>query len=164
MNIFPPTIIFRHRKERLQKCSLRGIETREDMRFYAYPLSEVPDVSGYVVLSLDAPLMTEADGGRGLLLLDATWRHAEGMLKKVEGMPGLIYRSLPHDLRTAYPRYQTGCFDPDRGLASIEALYAAYCLLGRDPAGLLDHYYWKEQFLEINRSLDNYRVNPSQFF
>lgn len=150
MNIYPPTIIFRHRKERLQKCSLRGIETRSDMRFYTYPLSEVPAVQGYVVLALDAPVLSPEDKERGLLLLDATWRYAGEMLKRVEQIPGLIYRSLPQDLRTAYPRYQTGCSDPDRGLASIEALYAAYHYLGRDPAGLLDHYYWKEQFLELN--------------
>lgn len=155
MNFYPPTKIFRHRRETLKKCSLRGIESRSDMLFYPYPLKRIPDVDGYIVLTLDAPLLTREDRKRGLLLLDATWSHAEKMLHAVQAMPGLIYRSLPKDLRTAYPRYQTACSDPDRGLASIEALFAAYTLLERDTAGLLDRYYWKDQFIDLNRSALN---------
>jgi hypothetical protein len=40
--------------------------------------------------------------------------------------------------------------DPDNGLASIEALYLAYHILGRPTAGLLDHYHWADAFLEAN--------------
>jgi pre-rRNA-processing protein TSR3 len=32
-------------------------------------------------------------------------------------------------------------------LASIEAIYVAYQLMGRDTTGLLDLYHWREQFL-----------------
>jgi pre-rRNA-processing protein TSR3 len=35
-------------------------------------------------------------------------------------------------------------------LASVEALYAAYHILGRPTAGLLDHYRWAEAFLRLN--------------
>jgi len=38
-------------------------------------------------------------------------------------------------------------------LASIEALYAAYRLLGRDTNGLLDHYRWADEFLRLNAEL-----------
>jgi pre-rRNA-processing protein TSR3 len=58
-----------------------------------------------------------------------------------------IYRSLPSHYKTAYPRRQLDCPDPERGLASIEALYAAYSILGRSTDGLLDRYHWKEEFL-----------------
>jgi rRNA small subunit aminocarboxypropyltransferase len=150
MIFYPPTKIFRHRRETLKKCSLRGLESRADMIFYPYPLRAPSEVNGYVVLTLDAPVLTAKDSERGLLLLDATWNHAAGMFHVVQKIPGLIYRSLPKELRTAYPRYQTGCSDPERGLASVEALYAAYAILGRDTAGLLDNYYWKEQFIELN--------------
>ena len=40
--------------------------------------------------------------------------------------------------------------DPDNGLASVEALFVAYHLLGRATDGLLDHYRWAEEFLRIN--------------
>jgi pre-rRNA-processing protein TSR3 len=52
--------------------------------------------------------------------------------------------------RTAYPRVSRRGTDPDNGLASVEALYVAYHILGRSTAGLLDHYHWAQEFLELN--------------
>jgi ribosome biogenesis protein Tsr3 len=40
--------------------------------------------------------------------------------------------------------------DPDNGLASVEALYLAYHILGRPTDGLLDQYHWGEEFLRLN--------------
>jgi pre-rRNA-processing protein TSR3 len=60
--------------------------------------------------------------------------------------------SVPSCFETAYPRRQPDCPDPSKGLASIEALYLAYVILGKPPTGLLDNYYWKELFLEKNKS------------
>ena len=59
-------------------------------------------------------------------------------------------RSLPGHFVTAYPRKQEDCPDPERGLASVEALYIAHQILGHDTEGLLEHYHWKEKFLEKN--------------
>ena len=42
---------------------------------------------------------------------------------------------------------------PAVGLATIEAIYAAYRVLGRDTTGLLDGYHWAEPFLELNPEL-----------
>lgn len=145
----PPTIILRHRRENLKKCSLRGLETREDIRFFSYPKGSLPLLDGYIMLSLEGPLLSREDSGRGLFLLDATWRYAEVMQRYVlKDQPALINRSLPAHVRTAYPRRQEDCADPERGLASVEALYVAYLLMGRDANGLLDGYHWKDQFLE----------------
>jgi len=58
-------------------------------------------------------------------------------------------RSL-HGFRTAYPRVSSLGTDPDSGLASVEALYVAYAVLGRPTTGLLDHYRWGEEFLRVN--------------
>ena len=147
---FPPTIILRHRRENLKKCSLRGLEQREDMRFLTYPRDPLPPLDGYVMLSMEGPQISNADAALGLFILDATWRYAEVMERFVQksGAPVLL-RSLPAHLKTAYPRRQEDCAHPDRGLASVEALYAAYFLMGRDVAGLLDAYHWKEQFLDM---------------
>ncbi len=144
-----PTIIIRHKKENLKKCSLRGLEQRDDCIFYTYPLKvALPSLESTLVLALDAEPLTAADAGKSLLLIDATWRFSEKMLKNLP--PPFLKRSLPPFFRTAYPRKQTDCIDPDRGLASIEALFLAYTILGRDTRGLLDNYHWKEQFLMIN--------------
>lgn len=146
MIYFPPTIILRHKRENLKKCSLRGLEQRSDMIFLTYPTSSLPDLTGYCVLALDAPLLTLDDAHLGIFLIDGTWRYAEKMAKSLPSPPTFITRSLPPHFRTAYPRRQPDCPDPERGLASVEALYIAYSILGRNTDGLLDHYHWKERF------------------
>lgn len=151
MNAFPPTIVIRHRLENLKKCSLHGLEKRSDFIFITYPYTSLPDLSNHVVLTLNAPMLTKEDSSHGLLILDATWRYAAKMLKSLENQPNLIFRSLPPLYRTAYPRRQDDCPDPNRGLASIEAIFLSYQLLERETSGLLDFYYWKEQFYNINQ-------------
>lgn len=148
---FPPTVVWRHRKENLKKCSLRGLEPRADFRFFTYPVDTLPDLEGYILLEVNAPPLTPADRNCGLLLVDATWRYAELMLRQLQHKtPYLISRSLPAHFQTTYPRRQTACPNPETGLASVEALYAAYVILGRDPSGLLDHYHWGSAFLAKN--------------
>lgn len=159
MTIFLPTTVIRHRLENLKKCSLRGLEKRSDFHFLSYPdphlLSKLPSLSASVILKVDAPPLTEADHHLGLILIDATWRYALKMLKSLGELPEINYRSLPPHYRTAYPRRQDDCPDPERGLASIEAIYVAYHLMGRDLSGLLDHYHWREEFLLKNHFISN---------
>src|SRR5437016_5358208 len=109
-----PTVVIRHRLENLTKCSLRGLESRHDFIFVTYPYKELPDLSGYVVLDLDADPLTELDKNSGILLVDATWRYAEKIMKPLKDL-SCLRRSLPGHYRTAYPRKQTGCSDPSRG-------------------------------------------------
>ena len=153
MQPFPPTYILRHQRENLKKCSLRGLEQRADCHFFTYPCSEHPDISGYLLLAIDAPPLQSSDANKGLYLLDATWRYAAKMLKFVETKQTIERRSIPGGFRTAYPRCQNDCPNPDKGLASIEALYISYLVLGRNPTGLLDNYYWKDLFLEKNQDV-----------
>lgn len=148
---FPPTIILRHRKENLNKCSLKGLEERSDFLFFTYPNAELPNLLNYVLLTIDAPPLSSEDAKSGIFLIDGTWRYASLMYRQLPKPNGLIYRSLPSQYKTAYPRRQLDCPDPERGLASIEALFAAYSILGRDTKGLLDNYHWKERFLELNK-------------
>jgi len=135
---FLPTIILRHRKENLKKCSLRGLEARDDMIFYTYPKEKPVIPEKTVLLHMDGKQLSKEDGDAALFLIDSTWKYAPVMERS---LPPMEKRSLPAGYRTAYPRYQTECDDPKRGLASVEALYVAYILTGRDPSGLLDHYY-----------------------
>jgi len=108
----------------------------------------------YLLLTIDAPPFSDADRSCGLLLIDATWRLAEKMIQWAEGeQPLFVRRSLPLHYRTAYPRRQLDCPDPSRGLASIEALFLSYQLLGRNTEGLLDNYYWRDSFLLRNKGL-----------
>lgn len=144
------TFIVRHRKENLKKCSLRGLEARNDVKFFLYPNDSFSFVEGAILLSLDGEVLSEDDADKPLVLIDATWNYAKKMNDKIESLGPWVKRTLPKHLKTAYPRAQTGCVDPERGLASVEALYAAYKILNRPLQGLLDNYYWKDSFLMAN--------------
>ena len=174
MSSFLPTIIWRHKKENLKKCSLRGLEKHSELIFLSYPKDPLPSLKNYLLLTIDKnenlPVLSSKDQNQGLFLIDATWRYAAVMEKKLSSpisfstsnstsiskaflAQNLQKRSLPAYFKTAYPRKQTGCSDPQRGLASIEALFLAHLILNRKNDGLLDHYYWKENFLKLNSRL-----------
>jgi pre-rRNA-processing protein TSR3 len=145
--IYPPTVIVRHSAENPRKCSIYPLKSRADMLFVGYPLAETrPPLNGYVRLAAEGPELSDKDGNAGILLLDGSWRWAGRMTRDFLDVPP---RSL-HGWKTAYPRVSKLGTDPDNGLASIEALYVAYHLLGRPTAGLLDHYHWAKEFLRIN--------------
>lgn len=150
----PPTIVIVHRKERRSKCTIEPLKGRGDFRIVRYPLSREIAVSNYVRLSLDGPPLGPKDARRGLLVLDATWRLVKPMERDFADVEP---RSLPAAV-SAYPRSSKISPDPEGGLATIEALYLAYFLLGRERAGLLDHYRWGEEFLRINSQL----VGPAE--
>jgi pre-rRNA-processing protein TSR3 len=114
--------------------------------FLTHPVRERPDLTGYVRLAAEGPELSPADAAAGVLLLDGSWRRAEAMIRDFEDVPP---RSL-HGWRTAYPRVSKLGTDPDNGLASVEALFIAHHILGRKADGLLDHYRWAAEFLEIN--------------
>lgn len=142
----PPTIIVVHRRERRSKCSVEPLREHPGFRFLTYPMDEEPIPSGYVRLGLGGPMLSEEDSENGLLVLDATWRLVSKLEKRYADVP---IRSIP-DYQTAYPRISKVHDDPDAGLATIEAIYAAYHHLGRDTTGLLDEYQWGEEFLRLN--------------
>lgn len=139
------SVIIRHPKEKRSKCSLTPLEGRKDCQFYwARPGFEF-DATGYIVLAMNAPVLSEADAGAPVLLLDSTWRLLPKLKACLRGEP--IYRSLPAGIQTAYPRVSKIDEDPMGGLASVEALYLAWALLGEKDASLLDSYHWKNEFL-----------------
>lgn len=133
------------------------------------------DATGHLLLAVDAPTLVAADGvwapgeraaaeggwdqadhppsgvdligysGRPLLLLDATWRRLPQVAACVQGTP--LLRGLPAGIRTAYPRVNAEGGDPEAGLATVEALYAALRLLGDPAEVVLADYRWKDAFL-----------------
>ncbi len=144
-----PTIIWRHRKENLKKCSLKNLESRPDLLFLTYPKDPLPDLSSYIILSLGYQELSEKDSQKGLFFIDATWALSQKMIKMMPQFEKLEKRSLPH-FTTAYPRKQTACPFPSRGLATVEAIYLSYFITKRNLSGLLDHYHFKDEFLQKN--------------
>lgn len=152
---YPPTVIIRDRHENPRKCSVLPLRSRDDVMFLTYPVKERPPLDGYVRLAAEGPPLSPTDAEKGILLLDGSWRWAAAMTRDFLDVPA---RSLS-GWRTAYPRVSKLGTDPDNGLASIEALFVSYHLLGRPTAGLLDRYHWAEEFLRVN----NLPPSPPRF-
>lgn len=145
MPAVPPTIIIVHPKERRKKCTVEPLRGRDGFLFCQFP--RVPEIPpGYVRLGLGGPLLSADDAAAGLVVLDGTWKLAAEMEPAVMHLP---VRGLPA-WHTAYPRTSKLYEDPLSGLATIEAIYAAYYILGRSTEGLLDQYHWAEEFLQLN--------------
>ena len=142
-------IVVRRRENRV-KCTIPPLRGAPGLDFVTYPLHTKPDLSRHLLLAPDAPPLTSADAGRPLLLLDGSWRHAAQMRKVIGHVEA---RSIPGGWRTAYPRHSKILADPDAGLATVEALFAAGCILGRRDDSLLRLYPWRDAFLALNRDL-----------
>ena len=142
----PPTIIVVHPKEKRSKCTVEPLRGRDGFAFWKFPKRGDESLEGYVRLGLGGSELSAADADSGLLILDGTWRLAGRMEEDYAAVP---VRTLPA-WETAYPRTSKLFEDPLGGLATIEAVFAAYAILNRDTSGLLDEYHWREDFLRKN--------------
>jgi len=136
--------ILRHPDENLAKCTLEPLHGRPELEFVEAAPGLQLDGKGMILLEVGAPVLSAADEGRKLLLLDGNWKHVEFLRSHVVGTP--IARSLPA-IETAYPRRNRDGLDPPVGLASVEALYLALKILGHDDPTILANYHWREEFL-----------------
>lgn len=128
---------------------MQPLRVRADFLFWNHPHRGEQPLDNYVRLGFGGPVIGPEDSGKGLLVLDGTWRWAATMEADYTDLP---VRSLP-EIQTAYPRVSKSYDDPAGGLATIEAIWAAYRLMGRETAGLLDEYHWKDEFLRLNTEL-----------
>jgi gluconokinase len=143
----PETLIVVHPKERRSKCTILPLRGKPGLRFArSTSVRATGFVDHYVRLDVDGPELTIGDQHRGLLLLDGTWRWAEDLA----GSFGHLETRSIKGVHTAYPRGATDLRLPLGGLATVEALYAAYRILRRPTEGLLDDYYWAEAFRRLN--------------
>ena len=141
-----PTIILVHPREKRSKCSVEPLRGDERFLFRKFPEPIPEPLDNYFRLGFGGPVISEADADLGLLVLDGTWKLA-GRMENV--YHDVSIRSLP-ECKTAYPRTSKLYDDPLGGLATIEAVYLAYQLLGRSTDGLLDSYRWADEFIKIN--------------
>lgn len=141
-------MIIRHEKESKKKCTIYPLKYREDLRFVSASTINDYDYSGYVLLHVDGEPLSVADKDNPLLLVDASWRWADKIFtnNKINSLP----RRSISGFVTAYPRKSNFYEDPDNGLASVEALYISSLMRGKEDLSLLNHYYWKQDFLDKN--------------
>ena len=153
-------VVLRDGKESPRKCSLTPLRGRPEIRFLEWRPSVVLDAAGHTLLHVGGEPLTAADRGRPLLLLDASWKKVPRMLRSLRGDPAR--RSIPRGWETAYPRRSKTFPDPPRGLASVEALFAASAILGEPRFDLLEGYAFAEAFLRANARRLGAPVAPAE--
>jgi pre-rRNA-processing protein TSR3 len=144
-------LILRDPREAKAKCSLTPLRGMPGVRFIEFDRERRVAVGERILLHPDGEELGERDRGLDLLLIDCAWRRVPQLLASVDGT--LHARCLP-PLATAYPRRSKLFEDPERGLASVEALYAATVLLGERRPELLAGYRWRDAFLAANPALE----------
>jgi len=137
-------------REPVKKCSLTPLRGMPGVRFVSVRGGQRVDAGRRIWLHPDGDELGPADRGIGLLVIDCTWRRVSKLSKCIDGE--LLRRRLPK-LVTAYPRRSKLAPDPEHGLASVEALYAATALLDGSRPELLAHYRWAADFLAANPGL-----------
>ena len=140
--------VVRHPRENVKKCSLRHLHGRPDFEFLTAVDGFSFDATGFILLEIDAPVVSPADAGKPILLLDSTWHLLPRVRAKITG--NFIPRSLPSSIKTAYPRVSKMHDDPHGGLATVEALYAALKFMGAPDFEIIKNYFFAEKFLKIN--------------
>ena len=148
-----PDIVIMDREVR-SKCSIYPLRYREDLRFmHSNHIPELPEdtFADHILLHVDGEPLTLKDRNTPMILIDASWKRAL-YLAKFPQFQNLQKRSLC-SITTSYPRVSKLYKMPGNGLASVEALYIARIILGKEDITLLDHYHWREQFLESNKDL-----------
>src|SRR5262245_35923917 len=143
-------LILRDPREARGKCTLTPLVGVPGVRFVAYRPERRLHVEERILLDPEGEDLTERDRGKDLLLVDCIWRKVPTLVRTVEGR--LLRRRLP-PLVSAYPRRSKTTADPEGGLASVEALFAATVLLGEPRPELLERYRWRKEFLERNPGL-----------
>ncbi|MHC4779699.1 MAG: ribosome biogenesis domain-containing protein [Planctomycetota bacterium] len=151
----PRFFVIEHPKEKKHKCTVSLLKGREDLTFLSVEEAESASWNDALLLdpSVDT-LLTTRDAGKPLILVDASWRWAERVVRKM----ACSRRRLP-PFETAYPRTSKLFRDPPGGLASAEALFVAALVMGRYDESFLDGYRWKVQFLEVNGDVIS-RIRP----
>lgn len=137
-------------REPAKKCSLTPLRGMAGLRFVPMSGGRRVEVGRRIWLHPEGDELGPADRGIGLLLVDCTWRRLSKLSRRLDGE--LLPRRLPR-LVTAYPRRSKLVADPEYGLASVEALYAATAYLAGPRLELLTHYRWASEFLAANPGL-----------
>ena len=137
-------------REPSAKCSIAPLRGAAGLRFVSLRGATRFDAGRRIWLHPDGDELGPADRGADLLIVDCTWRRLSKLSKRIDGT--LRRRRLPK-LVTAYPRRSKLAPDPEDGLASVEALYAAVALLEAPRPKLLAGYRWADAFLAANPGL-----------
>ena len=108
----PDVLILRDPRESVQKCSLTPLRGREDVEFLKYDPNRRYDAAGRILLHHEGELLSEADAGRGLFLVDSSWRRLPKLLDRVDGEPVRVRFAVPITFRLPAEAETVGQAEP----------------------------------------------------
>jgi ribosome biogenesis protein Tsr3 len=143
--------------ETANKCTIAPLSYRSDFR-----LMRVQDNCGTlgplfssILLHHEGTCLTTVRESMpriaGIATIDCVWRRLDGLIRRVQG-PLPILARIPAGFETAYPRRSEKDFDPEGGLATIEAIFVSAALLGNWDVSLFSEYYFGRKFIEMNKN------------
>ena len=83
----PGILVLRDPRESIKRCSLTPLRGLEGISFVEYSTNRRVDGSGRVLLHPDGEVLSAADEGADLLLVDCSWRRLPTLLAAVDGDP-----------------------------------------------------------------------------
>lgn len=145
--------------ETSNKCTILPLAYRSDFKITKFPRqtsSKPPELHLHSELLLHPAghPINEYAAAHGpfngsIAAIDSIWRRLDPIMQAVaKPLPTLV--GLPSGFVTAYPRVSRHDFDPEGGLATIEALFIAAALVGHWDESLLSEYFFGQKFLELN--------------
>ncbi len=146
-------------REQPRKCTVTPLVGRPDVRVRRFdPGAPIPMEAAYLLHHEGTPLDAFARSQEGcaclrLGVLDTTWGRMVEVARRISAETAPRRLSIPPGYRTAYPRRNKKGLDPTAGLATVEAIFLAAAYLGRFDETFLAQYYWRRQFLDLNREL-----------
>lgn len=141
--------------ETANKCTIAPLASRPDFRLISAKGAEpIGPLKSPVLLHPDGECLTKIRSSRGgisgIAAIDCVWRRVDAILSRIAA-PLPVLGRIPDGFQTAYLRKSSYGFDPDGGLATIEAIFAARALLGHWQPDLLSKYPFGRAFVELNR-------------
>jgi ribosome biogenesis protein Tsr3 len=79
-------LVLRDRREPAAKCSLTSLRGLDGIEFAVHRPGREVAGAGRILLDPDGELLTPADAGSGLLLLDCSWRRLPTLRRAVRGV------------------------------------------------------------------------------
>lgn len=139
--------------ETANKCTIAPLAYRSDFRLYRVKGEDtLGPLASEILLHPEGPCLTEIKKSvqvKGIATIDCVWRRVDPIIRRVAAPLPMLAR-IPDGFQTAYPRHSKHGFDPDCGLATIEAIFVARALLGVWDVTLLSHYHFGPEFVDLN--------------
>lgn len=139
-------VVLKDYHENEKKCSILPLKGRPEFEFVDFKEFDSYDFSGLTMLHPEGEPIDKLGKETKLLIVDSNWTKARRKYTRLEKFN--LKKIRIDGFQTAYPWKK---YAPPNTLCSIEALFVARLLAGIYDPEIMNHYYYKDKFLELNK-------------